>query len=57
MSLSLIRSSASGVTSRPVRPVPPVVMIASASPSSIHELSLEVMTGTSSLTTARAANW
>src|SRR2546429_263189 len=48
--------TASGVTSRPVKPVPPVVMTTSTAGSSIQPCTLALISGTSSLTRARAAH-
>ena len=50
-------SIASGVTSRPVKPVPPVVMIASTPGSAIHRLTTARIASTSSVTISRAARW
>src|ERR1700733_8557033 len=49
-------SIASGVTSRPVKPVPPVVMMASTSGSAIHLLMTMRIASTSSTTISRAAS-
>src|SRR5439155_15693054 len=49
-------STASGVTSRPVKPVPPVVMTASMPGSAIHFLTTAQMASTSSVTISRAAS-
>src|SRR5437762_4552857 len=48
-------SIASGVTSRPVKPVPPVVMIASTPGSAIHLLTMMRIASTSSTMISRAA--
>ena len=48
--------TASGVTSRPVKPVPPVVMTTSTAGSAIQPCTLALISGTSSLTIARAAS-
>ena len=48
-------SSASGVTSRPVKPVPPVVMTTSIAGSAIQALACARIFSTSSVTIARAA--
>src|SRR6201986_1441337 len=50
-------STASGVTSRPVKPVPPVVMTASTPSSAIHFRITARIASTSSGTTSRAASW
>src|SRR3546814_470206 len=55
MSLPSRRRSASGVTSRPVRPVPPVVMTTSTSGSSIQLWRRETIRSASSRMIARAA--
>ena len=52
--LSKIGSSASGVTSRPVKPVPPVLMITSITGSAIQACTCARIFSTSSVTTARA---
>src|ERR1700738_400599 len=49
-------SIASGVTSRPVKPVPPVVMMASTPGSAIHRLMMMRMASTSSTMISRAAS-
>ena len=48
-------STASGVTSRPVKPVPPVVMIASIIGSAIQALMRARIASTSSVTMLRSA--
>ncbi len=48
-------STASGVTSRPVKPVPPVEMITSMAGSAIQALTWARIFSTSSVTIARAA--
>ena len=48
-------SSASGVTSRPVKPVPPVEITTSIAASAIHALTCARIFSTSSVTIARAA--
>ena len=50
-------SIASGVTSRPVKPVPPVVMMASMPGSAIHRLMMTRIASTSSVMISRAARW
>jgi len=49
-------SIASGVTSRPVKPVPPVVMMASMPGSAIHVLMMRRIASTSSTMISRAAS-
>ncbi len=49
-------SIASGVTSRPVKPVPPVVMMASTPSSAIHRFTTLRIASTSSVTISRAAS-
>jgi hypothetical protein len=49
-------SMASGVTSRPVNPVPPVVMIASTPGSAIHARTIVRIASTSSVTISRFAS-
>ena len=49
-------SIASGVTSRPVKPVPPVVMMTSMPGSAIHRLMTRRMASTSSVVISRAAS-
>ena len=49
-------SIASGVTSRPVKPVPPVVMMASTPASAIHRLTMTRIASTSSMMISRAAS-
>src|SRR6476659_4142140 len=49
-------SIASGVTSRPVKPVPPVVMMASTPSSAIHRLMMTRIASTSSTMISRAAS-
>ena len=53
---STTRSSASGVTSRPVTPVPPVVITTSTRGSSIHWRSRATIRSSSSGTSARSAS-
>ena len=48
-------SRASGVTSRPVKPVPPVVIITSTPVLEIHSRTLPAIAETSSVTMARSA--
>ena len=48
-------STASGVTSRPVKPVPPVVMTTSTPASAIHFLTTPRIASTSSVAISRAA--
>ena len=50
-------STASGVTSRPVKPVPPVVMMTSIAGSAIHALTRARISSTSSVTIARVKAW
>ncbi len=49
-------STASGVTSRPVNPVPPVVMMASTPSSAIHRLMMTRIASMSSTMISRAAS-
>ncbi len=57
ISFSATRSSASGVTSRPVTPVPPVLITTSTAGSSIQAWSFAAIRSASSVTSARAASW
>ena len=56
MRFSKIGSSASGVTSRPVKPVPPVVMITSIAASFDHDSTRSRILSVSSVTMSRAAS-